>query len=144
MKLVDANVLIYAVSRRSEHHDASVAWLDSTLSGDEGLLLPWISVVSFIRITTHPSINPVPISTAEAFDIVEAWLAVPSVITGEPDRLHARRMSELLRPVGTGGNLVNDAYLAALARQYGATVVTYNRDFALFSDVRWERPTVLG
>jgi predicted nucleic acid-binding protein len=40
---------------------------------------------------------------------------------------------------GIGGHLVNDAHLATLALQYGATVITYDHDFALFPSVRWER-----
>jgi predicted nucleic acid-binding protein len=41
---------------------------------------------------------------------------------------------------GIGGHLVNDAHLATLALQYGATVIIYDHDFALFPSVRWERP----
>ncbi|MEP6816977.1 MAG: hypothetical protein ABI873_15660 [Marmoricola sp.] len=33
MKLVDANVLLYAVNEDSDHHKASRAWLDAALSG---------------------------------------------------------------------------------------------------------------
>jgi hypothetical protein len=141
VKLVDSNVLIYAVNTEAEHHRASVTWLEATLSSGEGVIIPWLSVISFIRITTHPAIHPRPLSVARACDTVEGWLSVASVLTGDPDRQHARRMGDLLRPVGTGGNLVNDAYLAALALQYGATVISYDRDFALFPGVRSERPS---
>jgi uncharacterized protein len=52
-------------------------------------------------------------------------------------------MRELLSYSGIGGNLVSDAHLAALALQYGATVVTYIHYFALFPSIRWERPPPL-
>ncbi|TAM88076.1 MAG: type II toxin-antitoxin system VapC family toxin, partial [Jatrophihabitans sp.] len=33
MRLVDANVLLYAVNADAEHHRASQRWLDSALAG---------------------------------------------------------------------------------------------------------------
>jgi hypothetical protein len=140
VKLADSNVLIYAVHEEAKHHTAALTWLDRALSAGEAMIMPWLSLVSFMRISTHPDIYPQPQSIDEALENVDAWLGVASVITGDPDRHHSRRMRELLSYSGIGGNLVNDAHLAALALQYGATVVTYDHDFALFPGVRWERP----
>ena len=140
MKLVDANVLLYAVHAEARHHTTAVAWLDRALSSVEGVVLPWISLVAFLRISTHPAIYPSPLSVDEAFDYVSGWQSSPVVLTVEPDRQHARRMRELLAETGSAGNLVNDAHVAALALQYDATVVTYDNDFSRFPGVRWERP----
>ena len=142
MKLVDTNVLLYAVHEEARFHAESLGWLDATLSSGEGVVLPWVTLLGFVRISTRPGIYAQPQSAQEAFDIVDAWLAVPSVITGEPDLRHASRSS---RPAGrhrTGGNLVTDAHLGALALQYDATVVSYDNDFGRFPGVRWERPAV--
>jgi predicted nucleic acid-binding protein len=62
------------------------------------------------------------------------------VINGNPDPRHLTRVEELLAATGRGGNLVNDAHLAALALQYDATVVSFDNDFSRFPGVRWERP----
>ena len=110
------------------------------MSSGEAVILPWVSLLAFVRISTHPSIYPRPQSVDTAHDVVDAWLGVPSVLNGEPDRHHSRRMRELLAATGTGGNLVNDAHLGALALQYRATVVSYDNDFARFPGVRWQRP----
>jgi hypothetical protein len=144
VKLADSNVLIYAVHEEARHHRAALAWLDGTLSAGEAVIMPWLSLASFMRVSTHPDIYPRPLPIEDALENVDAWLAVPSVITGDPDRHHSRRMRELLSYSGIGGNLVNDAHFAALALQYGATVVTYDHDFALFPSVRWERPPPVG
>lgn len=105
------------------------------------VLLPWVSLVGFVRITTHPRIHPHPLSPEAALTLVDEWLAHPQVITPEPDPRHTTRMRELLEAAGsTGGNLVNDAHLAALALQYGATVVTFDNDFGRFPGVKWEMP----
>jgi len=144
VKLADSNVLIYAVHEEAKHHGAALAWLDGTLSAGEALIMPWLSLVSFMRVSTHPDIYPRPLPIEDALENVDAWLGVPSVITGDPDRHHSRRMGELLSYSGIGGHLVNDAHLAALALQYGATVITYDHDFAVFPSVRWERPPPVG
>lgn len=140
MKLVDTNVLLYAVHEEARFHAEALTWLDATLSSGEGVVLPWISLLGFVRISTRQGIYPQPQSAEEAFEIVDAWIAVPSVVTGEPDGSHARRVRDLLVATGTGGNLVTDAHLGALALQYDATVVSYDNDFGRFAGVRWERP----
>lgn len=140
MKLVDANVLLYATDRSSSHHLGARDWLNTALSGSDTVLMPWISLLAFLRTATHPSIYDRPLTVDDAMSTVDAWLARPQVITPEPDTAHPRRMRELLDATGRGGNLVNDAHLAALALQYRATVMTYDNDFGRFPGVRWESP----
>ena len=81
-----------------------------------------------------------PLGPEAALDIVDGWMGSPVVVTGEPDARHARRLRELLGVTGRGGNLVNDAHLAALALQHGAEVVTFDNDFGRFPGVMWRRP----
>lgn len=143
MKIVDANVLIYAVNEASRHHEAARNWLDTALSGAEPVALPWVCLLAFIRIVTHPGIMPLPLSTSQACSIVAAWTAQPNVISREPARHHAGLLADLLKGPGSGGNLVNDAHLAALALEHGASVVTFDSDFSRFPGVRWEQPPAL-
>lgn len=141
MKLVDTNVLVYAVAQDAPHHERSRAWLVASLNGAETVLLPWLSLIGFVRIVTNPRINGSPLSIDRALGIVASWLTLPPVITPEPDLRHPQRLLELLSAAGgSGGNLVNDAHLAALAVQHGATVVTFDNDFGRFPGVRWESP----
>ncbi|MGB3185355.1 MAG: type II toxin-antitoxin system VapC family toxin, partial [Ornithinimicrobium sp.] len=88
MKVVDANVLLYAVDRGAEHHQVSKDWLDWALSGHESILLPWLSLLAFVRISTHPAIHDQPLTTDEALDVVEVWVGAPATITDEPDAGH--------------------------------------------------------
>jgi uncharacterized protein len=142
MKLVDANVLIYAVDPAAAHHRRSKAWLDSALSRSETVLMPWVSLLAFVRLTTHPRVFEHPLAPDTALTVVDEWTARPNVVTPEPDAHHARRIRDLLDAVGgRGGNLVNDAHLAALALQWDATVVTFDSDFGRFPGVRWESPS---
>lgn len=140
MRLVDANVLIYAVDSTARHHAVSKRWLDGALNGSETVLMPWVSTLAFVRITTSPRLLPEPLTSQQALQIVHTWLDRPNVVAPEPDPQHAHRLSELLDAVGVGGNLVDDAHLAALALQWGATVVTFDSDFGRFPSVKWESP----
>lgn len=141
MKLVDANVLLHAVNGTAFQHRRAKAWLDEALSAHEAVALPWVSLLAFIRIGTQRTVFPSPLTISKAFEVVDAWLGCPVAVTPEPDSRHPVRMAELLTAAGsTGGNLVNDAHLAALALQYKATVVTFDNDFGRFPGVRWEAP----
>ena len=141
MKLVDANVLLYAVDRGAEHHRVAKAWLDAAIGGPETVLMPWVSLLAFVRLVTHPSVYEHPLLVAQALNVVDGWLAAPAVIAPEPDARHSTRLRELLDATGRGGNLVNDAHLAALALQHRASVITFDSDFGRFPGVTWERPS---
>lgn len=141
MRLVDANVLIYAVDRNAGHHGAARRWLDTALSGRETVLLPSLSALAFLRLTTHPRVFERPLTLRQALGVLEGWSSAPNVATPEPDAGHLRRLGELLEAAGGhGGNLVNDAHLAALAIQHRAIVMTFDSDFSRFGSVRWEVP----
>jgi predicted nucleic acid-binding protein len=47
---------------------------------------------------------------------------------------------ELLKPLGTAANLVNDAHLAALAIEHNAELNSCDGDFARFAGLRWSNP----
>jgi toxin-antitoxin system PIN domain toxin len=140
VKLVDSNVLIYATNADAEHHRTARPWLRKALAGPETLLVPWLCAVAYLRISTNPRTVRTPLAVPAAVAFIRSVLDAGPVITGAPDARHLDRVMALLAPLGRGGTLVNDAHLAALAQQYGATVVSYDYDFGLFPDVPWERP----
>ena len=141
MKLVDANVLLYAVNRDARHHESSKRWLDAALSGADTVAFAWVPLLAFLRLSTKISLFPSPLSPEEALDQVDAWLAAPPAVVVEPTLEHARVLRRLLDTVGSGGNLVNDAHLAALAVEHRCQIVSFDNDFARFSGVTWLSPT---
>ncbi len=140
MKLVDANVLLYAVNESDRRHDEAAGWLDGELGAGRPVGFDWLVLVAFLRLVTKVGLFPTPLPVAEALQTVNDWLDHPASITVEPTTRHAGILSGLLGDLGAGGNLVNDAHLAALAVEHDATVVTYDNDFARFRGVRWELP----
>jgi toxin-antitoxin system PIN domain toxin len=140
VKLVDVNVLVYAVNRRSEHHAKVLAWWNSAVNGDEALGLPWIAVSGFLRITTNPRLLDYPLTIAEAVEQVDAWLAQPNVRIVQETGEHWLHFRTFIQQSGTAGNRTTDAHLAALAVSYGATLASCDADFARFRQLRWENP----
>jgi uncharacterized protein len=139
--LCDANVLLYAVDGTSPLHAVSRSWLERVLSGDETVAFDWQVLLAFIRISTRATVFAQPLSLDEAMDSVDAWLMQPNVMVVFPTDRHAAVMRDLLSSVGTAGNLASDAHLAALAIEHGATLYTFDRDFARFSGVRSQAPS---
>ena len=132
MKLVDSNVLIYAVNSSLRQHQPAFRWLTNALSGSETVGLPWTSLLAFIRVSTNPRVFATPISVEDALSTSQRWLTSPAAVVVEPSIRHLSMLGELLTVAGTAGNLTSDAHLAALAREHGADVVTFDRDFERF------------
>ena len=140
MKLVDANVLIYAADRESALHAPAIDWLDSALAGRETVAFAWISLVAYIRITTHPSLFANPNSAEGAMDAVAGWLDVSTTAVLEPGSRHIELLKKCVRDARGAGDVVNDAHLAALALEHRADIVSFDHDFARFDGVRWIKP----
>lgn len=142
MKLIDANVLLYAVNSDSPHHETARRWLDEALSGASTVAFAWISLLGFVRLSTKAGLFPDPLSVEGAFDRIDAWLSASPAVLVAPTVDHSRIVRTLLQEIGVGGNLVNDAHLAALAIEHRCSVVSYDNDFDRFEGVGWEMPTV--
>lgn len=142
MNLVDANVLLYAVNRDARHHEVSRSWLDGALSGDDVVAFAWVALLAFVRLSTKAGLFPSPLSVEGALDRVHAWATAAPAVIVDPTPDHAQILRRLLSGVGVGGNLVNDAHLAALAVEHRCTVVSYDNDFARFDGVSWQQPRV--
>jgi uncharacterized protein len=140
VKLVDANVLLYAVNEADPQHERARTWLDASLGKREAVGFAWVVILAFLRIATRPEVFPRPLTVEEATSTVSYWLGQPSAVSVDPTPRHLSILAGLLRDSGAGGNLVTDAHLAALALDHQATVVTFDRDFARFEGVKWEAP----
>jgi toxin-antitoxin system PIN domain toxin len=140
LKLVDANVLLYAINERSAHHEAARRWLDEALGGTEAVGFAWLVVLAFVRLSTHPAVFPRPLATEESMALVEDWLAQPGATIVDPTSGHIAIVGRLLAGSGTAGNLVNDAHLGALALEHSAEIISFDADFSRFVGVRWQPP----
>lgn len=138
--IVDANLLLYAVDETSAHNRAAAAWLEEALGGDTRVGLPWQTLGAFLRIITHPRVTENPLTAAEAWNYVTAWLAVPVVWIPPATAATARVYARICAQLDITGNLVPDAQLAALAIEHGVEVVSADSDFVRFPGLRWTNP----
>lgn len=140
MRLLDANLLLYALDERSPRHALARAWLEEQLSGPDTVGLSWTVLLAVLRLSTNARVFEQPLSVDRAFDVLTEWLGQPCVVIVHPGDRHATVMRELLAPLGTAGNLVSDAHLAALAIEHGAELCSCDVDFARFAGLRWLDP----
>ena len=140
MRLVDVNVLVYAHRRDAARHEDYAYWLDGLLSGQEPYGISDLVLSGFLRIVTNPKVfrQPTPMEAALAF--TEALRTQPNCVPVEPGQRHWDIFTRLCRTAGVKGNLVPDAYLAALAIESGSEWITTDRDFSRFLDLRWRHP----
>lgn len=140
VKLLDLNLLVYAVDRDSPRHDAARRWLEEALSDDEPVGLAWVVVLGFLRLATRSVVMRRPLDAEQAFELVEQWLEWPAVRVVRPGPQHWLLLRSLLEPLGTAGNLTTDAHLAALALEHRATLCTADKDFRRFPGLRVFEP----
>ena len=143
MILPDVNVLVHAYNLGSPRHAEARRWWERTLSEPAPVGLAWSVALGYIRIATHPGILANPLPAASACEHVESWLAQPQVALLHPGERHAAILFDLLRKLGTAGNLTTDAHLAALAIEHQAEVCSTDADFARFPGLRWRNPLSL-
>lgn len=140
MKLVDVNLLVYAYDEDSPRHGRANAWVNDALSGPETVALPWAVLTAFVRLSTRSAVFERPLSVDGALDVVDGWLAQPAATVVHPTPRHAALLRQLLSPLGTAGNLTNDAHLAALAIEHSAQLCSADADFSRFPGLRWTDP----
>jgi len=136
---VDVNVLLYASDRASPRNETAIGFLEDRVSDAELFCLSWLTLISYLRISTHTRIFSNPLSPDQALQNIESLLELPRVrvLSEEEGFLDAYR--EVTGRFPVRGNLVPDAHLAAILYQHGVQrIYTGDRDFLKFGflDVR--------
>ncbi len=140
MLSADVNVFVYAHRRDTARHPEHKAWLEDRLSGPEPFGVSELVLSSFVRIVTNHRIFQEPTDPGEALAFCSAVRAAPAAIPLRPGPAHWPIFADLCRQVGARGNVVPDAYLAALAIEHGAAWVTSDTGFRRFRGLRVHPP----
>jgi toxin-antitoxin system PIN domain toxin len=140
MILPDVNVLVHAHNTDSPVHQPARVWWDRCLAGTEGIGLAWVTLLGFVRISTHRKILLRPLPVDGVMARIESWLELPHVHIPHPSNRHFAGLREALERLGSAGNLTTDAHLATLAMQRGYVLFTTDADFARFPGLRWVNP----
>lgn len=140
MILHDVNVYLYAFRADLERHDAYLEAFTEVVVSPNAFGYSSLVLSGFMRVVTNPRVFEVPASIEDAMDFVEALREQPNANEVNPGPRHWAIFAELCRTTGSKGNLVADAYHAALAIESGCEWVTTDRDYARFPGLRWRHP----
>ena len=140
MKLLDVNILVAAHREDVDQHAAIKLWLQARMDEPPGIALSDLVLSGFVRVVTHPKIFRSPTPLVQALEFTEDLRARPSVTVVRPGSSHWRLFVDLCRQADARGNLVPDAFHAALALEYGLEWVTLDRGFSRYPGLRWSCP----
>ena len=140
MIVPDVNVLLYAFRVDSPDHSRFKSWLESVVNSDAAYGMSPQVLASVMRIATHPRIYAQPSRWDEAEAFASILLDQPHCQLVEPGPRHWRIFCDLCRRARATGNLVQDAWFAALAIESGCEWITTDQDFARFPSLNWRNP----
>jgi len=140
MRCVDVNVLVNAHRIDAPDHEQYRGWLDAARRDQEPLGVSDVVLSGFLRVVTLPRVFRDPTPLAAALEFAEAVRAAPAFVSLAPAERHWELFVDLCRDGDARGNLVPDAFLAALAIEHNAALVTADRGFRRFPRLRVEHP----
>jgi toxin-antitoxin system PIN domain toxin len=140
MRLLDVNVVLAAHREDHPHFQAARAWLDQTLAARAPFSVTDLVAGSFLRVATNRRIFSLPTPLAEAFAYLRALREQPDHVLLGPGPLHLELLERLCIDADARGDLIPDAQLAAIAIEHACELVSFDYDFARFTELRWTRP----
>jgi toxin-antitoxin system PIN domain toxin len=133
-------VLVHAHRSDSVHHAACRAWLESVIGSDEAFGVCELVLSGFVRVVTHPAVFNPPSSLDAALAFAEEVMSPEHAVPIAPGPRHWGIFSKLCREADARGNLVPDAYLAAIAIESGCEWISTDGDYVRFPGLKWRRP----
>ena len=140
MDLPDVNVLVYAHREDSVDHPEYCEWLRKLVERDQAFAVSDLVLSGFVRVVTNRMIFNPPTALETAIRAADVLRGQGNCVSVSPGPRHWRIFTDLCREADARGNLVSDAWLAALAIESGCDLVTTDRDFARFPGLRWRHP----
>lgn len=140
MILIDANVVLAAYRDDHEFHPVARPWFERLTAGTESFGIPATVWATVLRLATNRRIFLVPSRVDEVFAFVWATVTAPHHRRLEPGPRHLELLERLCADARVSSDLVNDAALAAIAIENGASVASFDDDFARFPNLRWAIP----
>ncbi|HSP43411.1 MAG TPA: type II toxin-antitoxin system VapC family toxin [Luteolibacter sp.] len=140
MKLLDVNILVQVHREDADRHTEVKAWLEEAMAEPTGVAVSELVLSGFLRIVTHPKVFIQPTPLDLALEFVEDIRDRDTVHILSPGTRHWRIFSDLCRKADARGNLIPDAYHAALAIETGCEWITMDRGFSRYPGLRWRHP----
>lgn len=140
MILHDVNILVYAYREDTTDHERYRAAFEASVDTASAFGYSSLVLSGFVRVVTHPRVFVNPSFPEDALEFVEAVRGQPNAVEVAPGGRHWSIFTKLISSGGAKGNLVADAYHAALSIESGCEWITADRDFARFPGLQWRHP----
>lgn len=140
MQLLDINILVQAHREDADQHVAISKWLMNTLNQAHGIAVSELVLSGTLRIITHPKIFKEPTPLEAALEFIKDFRSRANVHILAPGENHWPIFIELCRKGDARGNLIPDAYHAALAMEYDCQWISLDRGFSRFPKLEWQHP----
>jgi toxin-antitoxin system PIN domain toxin len=138
--LIDVNVLVYAHREDAPRHLEYRRWFEALFRDRDAFGVNDHVLSGVLRIVTHPKIFAPPTPLQAALSFLRQVREQPGAVAVTPGPRHWEIFASLCEAAGATGNLVPDAYFAALAIESGCEWVTTDRDYSRFPGLRWRHP----
>ncbi len=140
MVLLDVNVIVTAMREDAPRHEVLRRYVEALRHAPEPFGLSELVLSGALRVLTHPRVFVPPTPTVAALQYADALRSSPNAVIVAPGTRHWSIFRDLLTASGASGNLVADAWHAALAIEHGCEWITDDTDFARFPGLRWRKP----
>lgn len=139
MKIADVQILFYAIDRTADLHAVAARWLEDAINAHESMGLAWPTIHQFLRLGTNPAF-PGAMSEDEALGWIGDWVDAGVELIPDSETTWALFLELVTASPRALRNSIDDAYLASIAISRGATLVSFDSDFAVFADhgLRWK------
>jgi hypothetical protein len=138
--LPDVNVLVYAHREDAHDHARYRQWLEGVLDSDRAYGMSDHVLGGFLRVVTHPKVFRQPSRLEDALRFAGQIRDRANRVGIAPGPRHWTIFERLCREAGARGNLIPDAWLAALAVESGCEWITTDRDYSRFPGLVWRHP----
>lgn len=139
MLLLDVNILVLAHRVDFAANAPIRAWMENVLSAGNLFGVPSLALSGFLRIVTRKPFDP-PTPINDALDYCARFRDCPHCRVIQPGPRHWEIFDRLCRKTRAAGNLVPDAYFAAMAIELDCEWVSMDRDFSKFPGLTWRHP----
>ena len=140
MYLMDVNIFVYAYRTDVTDHLNYKKWLESVINSDDFYGVSELALSGFLRVVTHPKVFNKPASITDAIAFVRQIREKSNAVVISPKERHWSIFEGLILSTQSKGNLIPDAYHAALAIEGGCEWVTTDKGFKRFKGLTVRHP----
>jgi toxin-antitoxin system PIN domain toxin len=138
--LFDVNIWVYAHREDAPRHRQLKGFVETVLENGSPFGVSMLVMSGFLRVVTHPKVFDPATPLELALQFAETITEHPHAVFVNPGNRHWTIFTDLCRKVDARGNLIPDAYFAALAIESGNTWVTTDRDYSRFPNLDLKHP----